>query len=751
MDERSHETVSGVITAIIFKNEQNGYTVARARQPDDSEIVIVGVMPFLGCGEEIEASGVYQTHNQYGSQFQVQAYVRTMPQDLTGIYEYLASRAVKGVGPKTAQLIVDSFGREAFDILESHPEQLSSLKGITAQKAREIQASFLRQNAMARLIEFLSSYGLPVHQAAALSELLGPQAVEILRDNPFILCNPPFEVDFSAADRVARDLGFEETSPFRLDAALMYELSWNLQNGHTFIPRGKLLDATAQLCGGEIDTLETRLEVLTQQGRAVCERLGETEAVYQWQAHSQESFVARDIARLCSMKLVAAPSAGNLMAAIEAEQDMVYDPLQREAVLQCLSRGVSLITGGPGTGKTTALKACVRLLESVGLRVALAAPTGRAAKAMTALCGKEAKTIHRLLEAGFDERGTMVFLRNPTNPLTADVVIVDEASMIDLFLAGSLLRAFKPHTRLVLVGDSDQLPPIGAGSFFGDLLAVLPHVRLTEIFRQARGSDIVMNAHAVNRGEMPVLRKNDRDFFFVSTRSPDSTVSTLITLITERIPARFGIEQNDIQVICQSRQTLCGTVSLNQVLQQALNPPSNLKGEVRWGNVTFRAGDRVMQVRNNYDRIWRLVGAEVSEEDAEREPGSFGRLGTGIYNGDIGSILHVDRAGGILVVGFDDRESEYTLDQLDELEHAFAITTHKAQGSEYEAVLMPVFSAPQRLLSRNLLYTGITRAKRHLTMVGREGMVATMIENNRQNRRYGALRTRLRRELAHAE
>lgn len=739
MSERILETIEGIVSAVIFKNEENGYTVAKARLFNDAEVIIVGVMPFLGCGEEIFASGTYLNHPQYGSQFQVVEYERNMPSDVSGIYEYLASRAIKGIGPKTARAIVNEFGVESLDVLASKPQELCKIKGITKAKAMEIQDSFLRQSQMRLIVEFLMLYGLPSHFAASLMRFFGPEAVDVIKQNPFLLCTEPFGLAFGQADAMARELGFDDDNPFRLEAALLYELDWNLQNGHTFIPRDKLLAVTQELCGADLDSIALRLEVLLSQGRAVCEDVSGLEAVYLFQAHRMEKFIAEEILRLAAMTIVPPINIEQLLTAEAAKSKLNYNDLQRKAICMCFNTAVSLITGGPGTGKTTALRTMVNVLEAYGLSVSLAAPTGRAAKAMSELCGKEAKTIHRLLEVGFDDTGRMQFIRNQSNPLNTDVVIVDEASMIDIFLAGALLEAIKPHTRVVFVGDSDQLPPIGAGNFFADLLAVLPHVRLVEIFRQAQGSDIIMNAHMINRGETPPLRKNDNDFFFVSTRSPDSTVSTIVTLMTQRIPARFGIEPKDIQVICQSRQTACGTGALNQSLQAALNPAEPHKGEIRWGGAVFRQGDKVMQVRNNYDRLWHRLSFAQGESNAPD-----GSVGTGIYNGDIGNIVYVDRAAQKLVVSFDDKESEYGFEELDELEHAFAITTHKSQGSEYPAVIIPAFSTPRRLISRNLLYTAVTRAKKHLTVVGRDELLAEMVAQYKTNRRYGALKLRLR-------
>ena len=733
--EKQPDTLEGVVEDIIYKNDENGYTVARVELDDGGAITIVGAMPFLGAGEHISATGAYTVHPQHGPQFQVENYLREMPADEAGIYAYLASRTVKGIGPKTAKLIVDRFGMESFDVLAEMPHRLAEIRGITLEKAREIQAEFLRLNATRLLLEFLVQYRLPTYFAAGLIASYGDRAAEMVAKDPYLLCEEPYLLDFGRADELAAEMGIAADSDLRLQAGLLYVLTFNLQAGHTFLPEDKLMATAARLLDWQEEALYPHLQALQDREKVIREPVRGRDAVYLQQVWKQETYVARAVCRLKQMPLKPPPDLEKKLKKLESRQGLEYADKQREAICLPFSSGISLITGGPGTGKTTALMTMIDLLHNYGLHTLLAAPTGRAAKRMSQLCGQESKTIHRLLEPAFDKAGNLRFKKNSGDPLQADVVIVDESSMLELSLAASLLEALPLHCRLVLVGDADQLPPVGAGSFFADLLYVeeLPRVRLTEIFRQAQGSDIVLNAHRFNRGELPDLRKNDRDFYFSVSRSVESTLDSVVSLMTQRIPGHFGIPRSDIQVICPSRQGLCGTENLNRLLQQALNPPGEGKGEARFGEVIFRTGDRVMQVRNNYDRVWKRL------EPAE--------TGAGVYNGDTGTVVLCDRAARLMIVRFDDREADYDFDDLSELEHAYAITAHKSQGSEYAAVIIPVFSAPQRLLSRNLLYTAVTRAKRLLVMVGREETVRQMVETPNASRRYSALKWRLKEEL----
>lgn len=736
MAQRGQDTLEGVVESIVYKNEENGYTIASVQLDDGGETTILGNLPFLGAGEHISATGTYSIHPQHGTQFQVESYLREMPEEEEGIYAYLASRVIRGVGPKTAGLIVNRFGRDSFRILAEEPAQLATVKGITPGRAKEIQSEFLRLNAMRLLLEFLAEYHLPSWFASGLAATYGDRAAEMVRENPFLLCEEPYLLPFEQADELAAQLGIDEDSELRLEAGILYVLSFNLQAGHTFLPEDRMMEAACRLLQREESWLRPHLLALEQKEKLVRDVRKGRNIVYLTAVYQQEIFAACQIARLAAMPLMPPPNLEKMLKLQERKTSLSYAEKQREAICLPFSSGITLITGGPGTGKTTALLTMIDLFQCYGMKTLLAAPTGRAAKRMSQLTGQESKTIHRLLEPTFDKTGRLRFQKNADAPLQGDVVIVDESSMLELSLATSLLAALPMHARLVLVGDADQLPPVGAGSFFADLLGVeaLPRVRLTEIFRQAQGSDIVVNAHAFNEGQVPMLKKNTGDFFFSTARSAESTVDTVVSLMAKRIPEHFGIPQGEIQVICPSRQGVCGTENLNRLLQAALNPPGEGKGEARFGDTVFRTGDRVMQIRNNYDRIWKRTQPEET--------------GTGVYNGDTGEIVLIDRGARMMIVRFDDREADYPFDELSELEHAFAITAHKSQGSEYAAVIIPAYAAPQRLLNRNLLYTAVTRAKKLLVMVGREEIVQQMVQSPNANRRYSGLRQRVR-ELCH--
>ncbi|MEA4920709.1 MAG: ATP-dependent RecD-like DNA helicase [Clostridiaceae bacterium] len=724
--------INGIVDSIIFRSEDSGYAVARALLDDGDDVVIVGTMPFLGVGEKITAQGEFTNHPKHGPQFSVTSYSREMPNTVSGIYDYLASGTVRGVGNKTARAIVNAFGTDSFSVIASEPEKLSSIKGVSLSKAIEIGESFRRLNTMKMIMDFLAFYQLPPHISAALFRTYGTSSLELLKKNPYVLCEKGFDLGFYDIDKVAGDLGFTKDCIERLEAGILYELSFNAENGHAFIPEDKLIEATASLCDIDEDELFDPLENLVEKKRVIQDVIKGHDVCYLDYLYRCETFIADEIHRLCSMKIMPPPGLDKHIAATEHNHGIRYGEGQKQAMRMCFESAVSLITGGPGTGKTTTLLCMLELLEADGMSFMLAAPTGRAAKRMSEVCGREAKTLHRLLESVFDSaQGNIGFRRDRSNPLDTDVIIVDEASMLDLLLASSLLDAMKPHTRLVLIGDADQLPPMGPGSFFSELLVCpdIPKTILTEIFRQAQGSDIVVNSHMINQGQVPPIKKNSGDFFFANARSAETTASSVLALITERIPLKFGIEPADIQVICPSRQLACGTAALNVLLQTYLNPPSPQKAEVKAGNAIFRCGDRIMQIKNNYDLMWRRLDTP--------------EVGTGVFNGDTGVIVHIDNAARILVVRYDDKEADYTFDEINQLEHAYAITVHKSQGSEYPAVVLPLFAAPQRLLTRSMLYTAVTRAKKLLVIAGREEIVGQMVETNKKNKRFSALRMRI--------
>ncbi|MBR4955329.1 MAG: ATP-dependent RecD-like DNA helicase [Clostridia bacterium] len=730
MEQFELERLRCRVTAIVYKNDDTGYCVARVKTEDDDVLTVVGNMPALGAGEQLDAEGVYISHPQYGRQFSVRTYERSMPDDTSGIFEYLAAGAVKGIGAKTAQLIVQKFGKRAFEVIANEPETLATLRGISLEKAYNIQRSFLQASALRALVEFLTLHRLPPQYASPLLNRYGGDAIEAVTHDPYLLCSEPFDAAFGDIDSLAAEFGIEQDSDVRLDAAVLYELGYNLQNGHVFIPTNKLIAVSADLAKVNVEQIEASIPRLEKSMKIVRRDLGEHNVCYLACAYSWETIAVREISRLVSLPVHVPKGLGSKLDALMNSHGINCSDRQRQAILGCFDSGVSIITGGPGTGKTTALLAAVELMEKCGRTYLLAAPTGRAADRMTKICHRQAATLHRLLEACPDDMGGMGFRRHSSNPLDADFVIVDEASMIDLSIAAALLSALKPHTRLVLVGDADQLPPVGAGRFFKDLIDsnLVPATRLDEIFRQAQQSDIVMNAHMINSGVLPPLRKNSGDFYFSPSRTAQGAAQAVAELVHKRIPDRFGIE--DIQVICPSRRNTCGTEELNALLQSRLNPEQQGKTQLKSGRVIFRTGDKVMQTRNNYDRTWYNAADK--------------QLGAGIYNGDMGVILDVDERGKLVSVSFDGRVTEYALAELDELEHAFAITAHKSQGSEYAAVIIPVFDCPSRLLMRNLLYTAVTRAKELLVLVGREDMIETMVNSGEAGKRYSALKRRLR-------
>ncbi len=731
VEEQNLNLIEGTVSSIIFQNEENGYTILRL-DAGQGEVTVVGCMPGVAPGESLSVRGGWVRHPSYGEQFKAESVERRLPRGLKEVFHYLSSGVVKGVGESTARRMVEEFGEEALDILENDPEKLTKIKGITLKRAQAMSEAFRQQMGMRRLLEFLSVHGLPVQLGTALYRQWGGMAMDVIRSNPYVLVSEELGVDFATADRLGDSLGVGVDDPLRLEAALLFELSHNLNNGHTFLPRNKLLWATAQLAEVSEESLEHCLDALLERGEAVQDQVAGETAVYLADLYGAETFVAQRLSIMSQQQLTPPGDMEKLLRRIQKEQGMAYAPQQVEAVELAARRQVMLLTGGPGTGKTTTLRGVLALFDSMGLDTALAAPTGRAAKRLGELCGTEAATIHRLLETGFDPySGRLVFSRNADDPLAADAVIVDETSMVDVTLMAALLDALREDCRLVLVGDPDQLPSVGPGCVFADLIrsGAVPTVRLTEIFRQAAQSAIVRSAHMVNGGQMPDLRANDNDFFFLTRKDPVAAEQTIVDLCRRRLPERMGIPTDQIQVLSPTRRRGTGTAALNRALQDALNPPREDKEERRFGEYIFRLGDRVMQVKNNYDVLWR---------EAES-----GKSGMGVFNGDIGRIIAVAPRGEVLTVDFDGREVEYTPDMLGELEPAYAVTVHKAQGSEYRAVVLAAVDGAPMLLTRGVLYTAITRAKELFIIVGDENVVARMVENDRQTRRYSGLRARL--------
>ena len=740
----------GTVKSVIFQNQENGYTVLRLDVGGDEDVTVVGCLPFTAPGEGLTVTGAWERHPSHGEQFKAASARRTLPVGERHIYEYLASGVVKGIGPATAALLVNAFGARTLDVLSDDPERLSSVRGISLKKAREISETFRRQTGMRQLMEFLSANALKPDYAMRLYKLYGDAALELVRANPYLIASDRVGGEFTEADSLALSLGFEEDSPQRISAALIFEMKYNLNNGHSFLPREKLTAATAQLIGVEQDVAEECLDVLADEGEVVIEQVANVTAVYLRRLYDAETYTARVLGDMARETMACTVDLEELMESLRRETGMRYAPQQRQAIELAAGRRLMALTGGPGTGKTTIIKAILRLYDRMGEDYLLAAPTGRAAKRMTELTGREAYTIHRLLGAAWSgEDDELTFRKNENDPLRCGAVILDECSMIDITLIQALLKALPEDCRLVLVGDADQLPSVGPGSFFLDVLrsGAVASVRLTEVFRQSGESRIIRNAHMIDRGETPDLRENKGDFFFLQRGTPDKTAATITELCRDRLPKNMGFAPGEIQVLTPTRRGETGTYALNRRLQEALNPPSAEKKEKIFGETVFREGDRVMQIRNNYDIVWCRGGDTAAIIDGRTAPGTARETGTGIFNGDLGTILRIDPDNELIWIDFDEKLTWYGFDQLSELEHAFAVTVHKSQGSEYRAVVLSAGRASSRLLSRDLLYTAVTRARELLVIVGEAAVIQAMIDNGRKTRRYSGLRARLAGEV----
>ena len=727
------EIIQGTIAAVVFHNSENGYAVLRLRCQDGDTVTVVGTIPLPAVGERLMVTGRWNAHQNYGKQFEAEFLERMLPQTPAEIVSYLSSRIIKGIGPKTAARIVDKFGVHTLQIMEREPARLAEVTGITAAKAKAIGEEFRLRVGLRHLLELFTRYQLPAELAVRTYKLYGEQTMELLYDDPYLLMEEGLEAPFDAVDHFAIELGVSAEDHRRVEAGILFELHYNLTAGHSFLPQDKLIAATAQLLSVETSVVAEGVERLLEVERLVQTVLAGITVVYLPELYRAEVYCTRRLLAHSKASFPEPKGLEKMLTRIAKDSGIQYSERQTAAIRTAASSGLLLITGGPGTGKTTILNGILSLFDQMGLKCLLAAPTGRAAKRLTEVTGQEASTIHRLLEATIDPAtGQMVFLRDDTNPLKADVVIVDEMSMVDIQLLHSLMMAIPQNKRIILVGDPDQLPPVGPGFPFNDMLRSerLNTVRLTEIFRQAQQSLIVMNAHRVNRGEQPNLRDRKSDFFFLPCRSEQEVSQTITDLCVRRLPQNMGIPSDQIQVLTPTRKGGVGTVTLNQLLQNSLNPAGPTKKERPHGNFTYREGDRVMQIRNNYDIMWkRTDGSEV---------------GTGIFNGDVGVIRAIDPHMEQLTVVFDDREVDYEFDQLHELEPAYAMTVHKSQGSEYRCVVLSAWNGSRYLLNRSVLYTAITRARELLIIVGREETVGIMVENAKVGRRYTGLKLRLR-------
>ncbi len=732
MEDAKTEFLNGTVEDIKFRNEQNGYTVLEIGC-DDELVTAVGTFSDISVGESVKLSGTWTFHRTFGRQFKVEAFEREMPATAEQLYNYLAAGAVKGIGPATAAKIIEKFGEETFDILENYPERLATIKGISMDKAEKIQENFRKQFAVRNIMIALETYGMTPRECIAAYEAFGSNAVERVLQNPFELCERETGIGFERAETIAEALPNPPENAFRVRAGLQHIVRQNLYgNGHTCIPREKLLKIAAAYLNISEDAADIETDKLTESGALVSKILSEREFIFLASAYRDEKSISDRIKILLRFPPPQCETFQKDIEKIEKEDGITYAETQREAIKTAIDRGVLILTGGPGTGKTTTLNGILRLFEKQELDIALAAPTGRAAKRMTELTGREAKTIHRLLEVEWDDRDRPVFKRNLRNPLECEALILDELSMVDISLFASLLQALPFGCRLIMVGDSDQLPPVGAGNVLADLIhsGLLPVVQLTEVFRQAMGSLIVTNAHRIVGGEAPVLDRKDGDFFLLERQSPYAAAKTIAELYAKRLPDAYKYSpQNDIQVLCPSKKGEAGSVHLNKLLQELVNPPSDGKKELTVGFRTFRVGDKVMQTKNNYDIVWEKADGETGE---------------GIFNGDIGVIENIDIHTETAQICFDDRSAVFAKEQLIEVDLAYAVTVHKSQGSEFPAVIMPVVSVLPNLCYRNLLYTAVTRAKQLMILVGTPQEIQKMVENDKKTRRYSALETFLR-------
>ena len=723
--------INGIISSVIYLNDENGYAVVRMETDSGEMVTAVGCLPYIAPGEMISAEGSWVTHAQHGRQFKIEQSNRLLPTSADGIYEYLAGSTVKGIGPATAALIVDRFKEKSLDILEMHPEKLAEIKGISLTKAKDLSASFKKQAGVRRLTEFLCAYNIQPLVALKLYRAYGSAALETVHENPYIISASHIGASFAEADNLALELGVEGDSMNRISAAVLFELQHNSGNGHCFIPRDKLIAATSQLISVPPDLVSDAIDSLSENGGIVCDTVANLNVCYLAELFDAETYTADRLKSMIGLKTKSSANVEKLISKLENMYDISYAPLQKQSIELALNNRILVITGGPGTGKTTILKGILSLYDELELETVLAAPTGRAAKRMSELTCREASTIHRLLGAKMSEDGeSVVFSKHEGDPLNCDALVLDECSMVDITLMCSLLKALKPGCRLVLVGDADQLPSVGPGNVFSDIIRsqTVPTVRLTEIFRQKADSRIVRNAHMINRGEHPDFEANTGDFFRLRRLNGGTAVETIVELCARRLPDNMNIPSASIQVLSPTRKGETGTVNLNKRLQSVLNPPSESKKEKLFGEVVFRVGDRVIQTKNNYDTIWKTKG---------------GVSGAGVYNGDIGTIAQIDPITETLTVDFEDKLATYSFEMLNELEHAWALTVHKSQGSEYRAVVLALSGDVQMLLTRGVLYTAVTRAKELLIMVGDDNIAHRMIDNNKQSRRYSALRLRL--------
>lgn len=749
MEKKMSETVTGYIDHVIFRNEDNGYTVMVLKgMEEEQELTCVGTFPAITQGAAIEASGNYTTHPVYGKQFQIASYVEKMPEDALAMERYLGSGAIKGIGAALAARIVRRFGDDTMRIVEEEPERLAEIKGISEKKAMEIAEQMTEKADMRRAMIFLQKYGISLNLGAKIYQKYGQTVYGVLQENPYRLAEDISGVGFRIADEIASRIGIHTDSDYRIRSGMLYTLLQASGEGHIYLPKEELFSRASGLLGVDPSYMEKHLMDMVVDRKLILKETEDGAVVYPTRYYYLELNSAR---MLCELNILC-PEDEEMMEKrinrIEKETGTRLDEMQKQAVAAAASHGLFILTGGPGTGKTTTINAIIRYFEEEGAELRLAAPTGRAAKRMTEATGYEAQTIHRLLELNGmpeeEQEGRAVhFDRNSENPLEADVIIIDEMSMVDIALMHSLLLAVTAGTRLILVGDENQLPSVGPGNVLRDIIrsCCFPVVELKKIFRQASESDIVVNAHKINRGEQVTINNKSRDFFFLKRYDADIIIRVVIALIQEKLPRYVDAKPYEIQVLTPMRKGLLGVERLNQILQRYLNPPDEKKKEKEIGQRLFREGDKVMQVKNNYQLEWEILGRYRIPVDK----------GVGVFNGDTGIMTEINEFAETATVEFEDgRQAEYSFKQLEELELAYAVTIHKSQGSEYPAVILPILSGPRMLMNRNLLYTAVTRARKCVTVVGSETTFAEMIRNEKQQQRYSSLDRRIR-ELDESE
>ncbi len=726
--------ITGIVEEVTFQNEANGFTVLDISIGNEY-LTAVGVMPGVTAGETVSLTGTYTMHPSFGRQFKVTAFTRCMPETTEQIYKYLASGVIRGIGPKKALLIIEKFGGDTLDVLEKEPERLATIRGISEDQAKTIGEEFQKQYAMRTVMLGLEKYGFSPSECIRIFKKLGINAVSLVEENPYRLCALGIGIGFERAESIEDKLENKPVPEHRIHEGILHVLRYNSTNrGHTCIPREKLLKPSADLLQVTQDEIDIAIDRLISTGYLKSTEIDGKDFVFLPSAYLAEKKISQRIGVIASFPPPAAPQLADWIDNIEYKNNIKYETQQRLAIATAAKKGLLVLTGGPGTGKTTTIKGIINIFENQKLEIALAAPTGRAAKRMSEVTGMEAKTIHRLLEVEWDEDDRPVFRRNIENPLDCNALILDELSMIDIHLFASLLEALPLGCRLVLVGDSDQLPPVGAGNVLHDLIEsdMLPVVCLSQVFRQAMESKIITNAHRIVNGETPDLKNDGKDFFHLERQSPNQAAQTVVDLCTERLPKAYNWDAfTDIQVICPSKKGETGTQNLNRLLQNSLNPAAEGKAEVVVAGRIFRTGDKVMQIKNNYNIEW--------ESPTEK--------GTGIFNGDIGTLTSINVKTGIVTINFDGKEAIIPAESLSEIELAYAITVHKSQGSEFKAVVIPAVGILQNLAYRNLLYTAVTRARDLLVTVGSAQMIDAMTQNDKKAKRYSALGHFLKTEL----